>query len=61
MLGLIIAFAGVFAVIFAVYSQMPEYKGIPKPVFWEIRRSVMVACAGILVFLLGILIERAGV
>lgn len=40
MLGLIIAFTGAFVVIFAVYSQMPEYKGIPKPVFWEMRKSV---------------------
>jgi hypothetical protein len=32
MLGLIIAFAGLFVIIFAVYSQMPEYRGIPKPV-----------------------------
>jgi hypothetical protein len=61
MFGLIIAFAGVFVVVFTVYSQMPEYKGVPKPIFCEMRRSVIIACTGILVFLLGILIERAGV
>jgi hypothetical protein len=61
MLGLAIAFAGVFVVIFAAYSQMPEYRGIPKPVFWDVRKSVMVAGAGMLIFLLGILIERADI
>jgi hypothetical protein len=60
-LGLIMAFAGLFLVIFAVYNQMPEYRGIPKPIFWEMRKSVMVAGAGMLIFLLGILIERAGI
>jgi hypothetical protein len=60
-LGLIMTFAGAFVVVFAVYSQVPEYKGIPKPVFWEMRKSVMVAVTGMLIFVLGILIERAGI
>jgi hypothetical protein len=61
MLGLIMAFAGLFVVIVAVYSQLPEYRGIPKPVFWDVRKSVIIAGAGIIIFLLGILIERAGI
>jgi hypothetical protein len=61
MLGLIIAFAGILVVIFAVYSQMPEVRGIPNTIFWEMRKSVMVAGAGMRILLLGILIERAGI
>jgi hypothetical protein len=33
MLGLIVAFAGFFVVMLAVYSQMSEYRGVPKLVF----------------------------
>jgi hypothetical protein len=61
MLGLIIAFAGLFVVVVAVYSRIPQTKGIPRPVFWDTQKSVMVAGAGILIFLLGILVERASI
>jgi hypothetical protein len=61
MLGLIMAFAGFFVVMLAGYSQMSEYRGFPKRIFWDVRKSVMVASAGILIFLLGIPIERAGI
>jgi hypothetical protein len=61
MLGLIMAFAGFFVVMLAVYSQMSEYRGVPKRIFWDVRKSVMVASGGILIFLLGILVERAGI
>jgi hypothetical protein len=61
-LGLIIAFAGIVVVIIAVYSQLPEIRvGVPNTFAWEMRKSVMVAGAGVLIFLLGILIERAGI
>jgi hypothetical protein len=40
---------------------MPEYKGIPKQVFWDMRKRFMIAGAGIIIFLLGILVERAGI
>jgi hypothetical protein len=61
MFGLITAFVGVCIVIFAVFSQIPEYKGIPTPVTWEIKRSVMVALIGMLIFGVGILLEEAGI
>jgi hypothetical protein len=61
MLGLAIAFARVLVVIFAVDSQMPEYRGIPKPVFWDVRKRVMIAGARMIIFLLGTLIEKAGI
>jgi hypothetical protein len=61
MFGLILAFAGLFVVIVAVYSQIPQTRGIPRPVFWDMQKSVMIGGAGILIFLLGILIERAGI
>lgn len=61
MLGLILEFAGLFVVIVAVYSRIPQTRGIPRPVFWDMQKSVMVAGAGILIFLLGILFERVGI
>jgi hypothetical protein len=61
MLGLIMAFAGLFTAILGIYTQIPEYRGIPTPATWEIRKSVEVALVGMLIFGVGVLIERAGI
>jgi hypothetical protein len=61
MLGLVIAFAGIFIVLLGIFSQSQEYRGIPTPVTWEIRKSVEVALVGMLIFCVGVLIERAGI